>query len=166
MKNSGGDHYPFIRLFLLIISGFILIQCAKDEKIVPFTESEVIRLLSGDTTKSWLRISFKLNGADEDLNDCDLHTITTFYLDTSDSLKYTIVSNPVYCQSEADTLELGDWRIMGQEENQNIADRIELIFNGDTLQYQIDQVTSLYFNLSRSENDLLYQSGFEAILSD
>jgi len=153
-------------LFSLIITGLALTQCSKDEKIVPFTDSEVIRLLSGDTTKSWLRISFQLNGADQDLDDCNLYTVTTFYLGTSDSLKYTVVTAPDYCLSQADTLESGDWSILGQEQSQNIADKIQLISEGDTIQYQIDQITSLYLNLSRTAEDLLYHSRFEAIMPE
>ncbi len=153
-------------LSLLVFLGFILMYCSDDDKIVPFTEDEVIRLLSGDTTKSWLRVSFQLNGSDQGSDDCDLHTVTTFYIGSLDSLKYTVVSNPDYCQSQTDTLESGNWRILGREENKDIADKIEFIFEGDTLQQRIEQITSLYLILRGSENDLLFQSDYEAILPE
>ena len=156
----------WLGISLLVLIGSLASNCSEDEKMVPFTESEVIRLLSGDTTKSWLRVSFQLNGADQGLDDCDLHTIMTFYIGTSDSLKYSIVSNPAYCQAEVDTLEMGYWRVLGSGENEDITNQIEFIFEGDTLQQQIEQITSLYLNLSQSENELLFQSGYEAVIPE
>ena len=166
LKNHFRTIHLLFGLSLLATLGSMFSNCTEDEKMVPFTESEVIRLLSGDTTKSWLRVSFQLNGADQGSDDCDLYTITTFYIGPSDSLKYTIVSNPVYCPSPADTLESGDWRILNRTDNQETADKIEFIFEGDTLQKQIEQITSLYLYLSQSENELLFQSSYDAIIPE
>ena len=166
MKNNFSPIHLLFGLSMLVIMGIILSDCAEDERIIPFSESELIRLLSGDTTKSWLRVSFQLNGADQGSDDCDLYTITTFYIGASDSLKYTIVSNPDYCQSPTDTLESGNCRILGRTDNPDIADKIEFIFEGDTLLQQIEQITSLYLYLSQSENELLFQSGYEAIIPE
>jgi len=155
-----------VGISLSVLIGSLISNCTEDEKMIPFTESEVIRLLSGDTTKSWTRVSFQLNGADQGLNDCDLKTITTFYIGASDSLKYTIVSDPVYCQTQGDTLEVGYWRILGSAEDEEIAKQIEFIIEGDTLQQQIEQITSLYLNLSQSENELFFQSSYEALIPE
>lgn len=141
-------------------------NCNENEKMVPFTESEVIRLLSGDTTKSWIRMSFKMNGEDQALSDCELYTITTFYLGTSDSLRYRIVTNPAICQSQADTLETGFWRILGRDNDNEIADKVEFIFDGDTTQQQINQVTSLFLTLNRSEDDNFYETVYEAVIPE
>jgi hypothetical protein len=155
-----------IGIFIILILGSVMMNCAEEERMVPFTESEVIRLLSGDTTKSWLRIAFELNGADQGMDDCNLYTITTFFITSSDSLKYTIVSSPDYCQSQTDTLEIGDWRILSSGDNQDVADGIEFIFEGDTVEQTIDRVTSIYLNLSRSANELFFQSRYQAILPE
>jgi hypothetical protein len=134
--------------------------------MVPFTKPEVIRLLSGDTTKSWLRVSFKMNGEDQGLNECDLHNITNFYIDASDSLKYRIVSNPADCQWQIDTLEAGYWRILGRDDNNEIAEKIEFVFEGDTTQHQIKQVTSLYLILNRSKEDLFFETAYETVIPE
>jgi hypothetical protein len=151
-----------IRIYFLTIGFFLWNSCAEEEKIIVFTESELIRLLSGDTTKSWNRIAFFMDGQASSLEDCDLNTVTTFYVDDTDSLKYLIRSNPVLCNGDADTLETGYWRIIEKENNDDLRDKIEFVVNEDTTLKIISRVTSRFLNLDQLGDEEV----FEAIIPE
>jgi hypothetical protein len=153
-------------LVFLFLPVYFFTRCTEDVKVVEFTNTEVIRLLSGDSTKSWLRVSYKLDGHDHSLGECDLQAISTFYLDDFDSLKYVIRLNPVVCQSISDTLESGYWQIIGKFGKPDIAEKIEFVQNSDTISRDIVQISSLYLTLSGSEGESILETSFEAVIPD
>jgi hypothetical protein len=144
----------------------MLSDCSEEVKTVEFTRAEVERLLSGDTTKSWLRVAYNVDGQAGLTEPCDLQTISTYFLDESDSARFVILSNPVVCGSVSDTLATGYWQIIGREENQNIADKLELVQQGDTVWRNIKQITSLYMTLTGSINESTLEVSYEAIIPD
>lgn len=131
-----------------------------------FTINEAERLLSGDTTKSWLRVSYVLDGQPGITDPCQLQTISTFYLDDSDTTRFVIASNPVVCASLSDTLETGYWRITGKPGNISIADSIEFVQHGDTVMRKIAEITSLYMTLTGSMDGSKLEESYQAIIPE
>jgi hypothetical protein len=133
-------------------------SCAEEEKNIVFTESELIRLLSGDTTKSWNRIAFFMDGEASLLEECDIGTVSTFYVDETDSLKFLIRSNPDLCNGNADTLEIGYWRIIERESNEDLMDKIEFVVKEDTTLKSITRITSRFLNLNQSGDEEIFEA--------
>lgn len=157
------------KIFLVFLS-FLLIMnlsyCTEDVKTVEFTINEVERLLSGDTTKSWLRVAYIVDGQPPFTDPCQLQTISTFYLDDTDTTRYIILSNPTVCGSLSDTLETGYWRIIGNPANTSIADGIEFVQQGDTVMRHIAEITSLFMTLSGTIDESTLEVSYEAIIPD
>jgi hypothetical protein len=149
-----------------LVLGLFLAECTEDVKIVEFTRAEVERLLTGDTLKNWLRVAFTLDGEAQFTEVCALQTISTFYVDESDSARFVVLSNPAVCNSRSDSLAFGYWRIIGRQGNKDIADKIELVQQGDTVLRDIRQITSLYMTLTGSENESAIEVSYEAIIPD
>jgi len=156
----------FLRIICFSLGIFLLGSCAEEEKMVVFTEPEAVRLLSGDTIKSWNRVAFRINGQPAGLDDCELQTVTAFYLDQTDSMKFLILANPVLCGGTADTLEAGYWRIIGREGASEIADKIEFVIGGDTTLKDISMMTSLFLTLTGSGEDQSVEENFEVIIPE
>lgn len=157
------------KIFLVFLSFLLILNlsyCTEDVKTVEFTINEVERLLSGDTTKSWLRVAYVVDGQPPISDPCQLQTISTFYLDDSDTARYIIFSNPVICGSQSDTLETGYWSIIGKPGNTSIAGSIELVQQGDTVIRGISEITSLYLKLSGSIDESTLEVSYEAIIPD
>lgn len=147
-------------IFSIIIISLLHYHCAEEEKIVIFSESEVIRLLSGDSTKSWIRIAIKTNGQDQELTECDLRNVTKFYIGDLDSLKYSISKNPFDCEGDTLIINEGIWRIISAEDDIDMAEKIEFISKGDSLVKNINEITSLFLKLDWVENESLIEESF------
>ncbi len=150
---------------LLIITLFYY-YCAEEEKTIVFSESEVIRLLSGDTTKSWIRFSKKINGQDQELSECDLHVVTKFYIGDLDSLKYSIGKYPSDCGGDNTIIDEGIWQIISAESDIDNARIIEFISKGDTLTKNIDEITSLLLRLDWVENESQIEESFMVLVEE
>ena len=153
-------------IFMIFLPILLSTGCGDEVKVVTFTTDEATRLLSGDTTKSWLRTAYVVNGQPQYTDPCELQTITTFLIDASDSAKFVVHRHPDICPGNSDTLETGYWRVVGKITNADIADRIEFVLEGDTLLRNIDMITSLYLDLSLNREGSSEQSSFEAILPE
>ena len=84
---------------ILIIIFFIfniisIVSCDSDEKPIIFTAEEIQRLISGDSSKIWIRTGKIVQGQSADLSNCELYLTTEFAVDESDSLKFKISFNP------------------------------------------------------------------------
>jgi hypothetical protein len=131
----------------MILSG----SCGSDENIVVFTDSEVIRLLSNDSTKTWERKIVLIDGQSAGYSECDLFTNIKYY-SGNDSLIYSIGSQPDFCGGMKELLDSGYWEVLEESNQSNRIDRIAYYsINGDTTVKKIMEITAIFLT---TENDI------------
>jgi hypothetical protein len=149
-------------LIIIPVLFFLLVSCGDKENIVVFTYSEVVRLLSNDSTKSWERKTLVIDGQSPEMSECDLYT-STEYISRNDSLIYITESIPDFCSGEIELLDSGYWDVL---EESIISDRIDRIayysVDGDTTYKNIREITSIFLSLEHELNNSRIQESFEA----
>lgn len=138
----------------------IFISCSDDENVVTFNKSEVIRLLSNDTSKLWTRNHLFENGQSVEIEECSLKTIINYKI-RSDSLIYTISTSDQYCN----TIELLDSGLWDVQEDGSFTGRIDKIvyYSGeDSTVKNILEITSLILRLESFKEDSQYEEIFES----
>jgi len=151
---------PAFIILLLIAS------CSNDENIVVFTEQEVVRLLSNDSSKSWVRKIITLDGQTPEISECEL-LIQTKYFSSNTEQVYIIESIDDYCDGITERLDSGSWEALAES---SISDRIDRIayYSGDggtTIKY-IKEITSLYLTIEEEKDGSIVQETFESTLPD
>lgn len=151
---------------ILSLIFFLLLACGDKENIVVFNRSEVIRLLSSDTSKSWTRLDVTIDGIPNNYTECEMFT-NTQYISRKDSLIYIISAQPEYCDGNSEIIESGLWDLF---EESNISDRIDRIayysFEGDTIVKEMLEITSLYLSTKDDNTGVSIVETFESKLTD
>lgn len=147
---------------ILYVCAGLLISCSDKENEVFFNDNEVIRLLSNDSSKSWIRKSLIIDGQTSDLSECDLSHLTTFYSNSSGQT-YIIETIPEFCGGNPVRLDSGSWEVL---EESSISDRIDrIVYNssdgGSSVKY-IQQITSLFLNTEEDLSGSVVQESFES----
>lgn len=148
--------YFFLSAFIFVL---LLLSCSDSENIVTFNRDEVIRLLSNDSSKTWLRKNYSENDQQIELEECSLKT-ETIYKHRNDSMIYTISTIDQFC----DTVILLDSGLWDVAEDGSFTGRIDKIiyYSGeDTLAKEILEITSLFLRLQRSKGETSYEEFFE-----
>jgi hypothetical protein len=157
-----------LKSYLMVFLLFFLFvgACGDKENIVVFTYSEVIRLLSNDSSKSWDRKAMTIDGQAQETNECDLYS-NTIYIHRNDSLIYIITSQSEFCGGEEVVLDSGYWDVI---EESVISDRIDRIayysLDGDTTYKDLKEITSVFLTLESDIDDATVQESFESSISD
>jgi len=150
-----------IMLFILI---FLLGSCSDRENIVVFTNSEAIRLLSNDSSKTWERRNVVIDGQTTDMSECELFS-NTIYVSRNDSLIYLTKTLSDYCDGHSDLLDSGLWDVL---EESTISDRIDRIayysFSGDTTIKNIRELTAIILTTEDDSGSSVLQETFESRL--
>lgn len=151
---------PAFIILLLIAS------CSNDENIVVFTEQEVVRLLSNDSSKSWIRKILTLDGQTPEISECEL-LIQTKYFSSNTEQIYIIESVDDYCDGITERLDSGSWEAL---EESNISDRIDRIAyysaDGGTSIKNIKEITSLFLTTEEEKDGTIIQETFEPLIPD
>ena len=153
-------------LSIVIFSGilFPLIQgCMKEEAAIDFSAEELTRLISGDSTKTWVRVRQAIDGTDSDLDPCDLKLLYQFsVIGTSGSDKtYNILRNTEVCSNQ-DSLVSGDpWELTDEKSGTAIKDSLQLISGQDTSRYGIYFITSMSMKLTKRTGEKVIENDFE-----
>lgn len=155
--------YGMLVIFLNVL---LLCSCGNEENIVVFTRSEVIRLLSNDSTKSWERKRILSDGEPGSLSDCDLFT-STQYISEMDNLIFISRTDPDYCGGSSMKLDSGSWDVL---EESLISDRIDRIayysVNGDTTVKEIRDISALNLTTEYLSNGTSIRETYESGLPD
>jgi hypothetical protein len=145
---------------------FLFTSCGDGENIVVFTESEVVRLLSNDSSKSWVRKAITIDGQSPEISECEL-LIETKYFSSNTNQIYFIESTDEYCGGTSVRLDSGSWEALVES---NISDRIDRIAyysgNGDTKIKKILEITSIHLTTEADSLGLVIQETFESTLSN
>lgn len=144
-------------IFLLLIT-----SCGNDENIVVFTEPEVVRLLSNDSSKTWIRKIVIENGQTPEIPECDLMTQTRYISSNSEQI-YIIESIDDFCDGITEQLDSGSWEVL---EESNLSERIDRIayYSGDggTTIKNIQEITSLYLRTEEEKDGTITEETFES----
>lgn len=134
----------------VIISIFIFCSCAKEIRYVDFNEAELIRLISGDSIKSWTRISHMEEGQEGNLNECNLKLVYVFNSgnDNPDLRTFEVRNNPSICQSPDTVLIGGHWIIDDEITGKDTEDTLRFIIGTDTTSYGVNKITSISMDLT------------------
>ncbi len=154
----------WVGLFFFV--SLLFTSCGNDENIVLFTEPEVVRLLSNDSSKSWIRKIITEDGQTPEISDCEL-LIQTKYISSNTEKTYIIESIEEFCDGITERLDSGSWEAL---EESSISDRIDRIAyysaDGGTTIKNIKEITSLFLTTEVEENGILIQETFEPLLPD
>ena len=151
------------RGFFLVLGftfGLLFYSCSDEENMVVFNRSEVIRLLSNDSTKLWTRNHLFENGQLVEMEECSLRT-TTSYKVRSDSMIYAISTSDQYCNT-LDLLDSGLWDVLEDGSSTGRIDKIVYYSGEDTTVKKILEITSLILRLESIQGDLQYEEIFES----
>ena len=145
---------------------FLFASCGEDENVVVFTESEVVQLLSNDSSKSWVRKAITIDGQSPEISECDLLIETRYFSSNADQI-YIIESIDDYCGGTSERLDSGSWEALVES---NISDRIDRIAyysgNGETRIKKILEITSVYLTTEADSLGQVLQEAFESTLSN
>lgn len=159
-------YYQKISLLFVSFTAGVLVSCGDKENVVIFTQAEVIRLLSGDSVKAWLRMDVTIDGTPNNLSECDLFT-STRYISRNDSLIYMVESLADFCDGTSAALDSGYCKLY---EESVISDRIDRIayfsVRGDSTGKQLIEITSLYLILQENKESSVYTESFEYSFPD
>ena len=111
----------WIKAFSIVL--FLFTSCGEDENLVVFTESEVVRLLSNDSSKTWIRKVLTIDGQTPEISECELLIETKYFSSNAEQI-YIIESIDDYCGGTSERLDSGSWEAL---EESNISDRIDRI---------------------------------------
>jgi hypothetical protein len=141
-------------------------SCGEDENLVVFTEPEIVRLLSNDSSKSWIRKTITVDGQTPEISECELIIETKYYSSNTEQI-YIVESIDDFCGGISEQLDSGSWDAL---EESNISDRIDRIayYSGDggtTIKY-IKEITSLYLTIEEDKDGSMVQETFESSLPD
>ena len=154
----------WIKPFFIVL--FLFTSCGEDENLVVFTESEVVRLLSNDSSKTWIRKVLTIDGQTPEISECEL-LIETKYFSSNTERTYIIESIDDYCGGTSERLDSGSWEAL---EESNISDRIDRIAyhsgDGETKIKKILEITSLFLTTEADSVGLVIQETFEPDLSN
>ena len=164
MKYLFKDQRSLTRKMLLYIFPLIIISgCTGGERFIDFNTTELVRLLSGDSVKHWVRTRYSVDGEVQSLSECELSQITTFvfYKNTPASLEYMIETDSVLCNHPASVIETGDCLISDYINSKVSLDSLSFISGGDTATFGINSITSKFFKISGYKNNNRIESDFE-----
>jgi hypothetical protein len=161
MKKRVFDIFKFWIKFVYIFL-FLFASCSNDENIIVFTEPEVVRLLTNDSSKSWTRTAISIDGQIPEISDCELLIETKYFSSGTDQI-YIVESIDDYCGGSSVRLDSGSWEAL---EESNISDRINRIAyysgNGETKIKMILEITSLYLTTEVDSMDLVVREAFQS----
>lgn len=146
MKNS------FFTNFIIVIAGLLYFSC-EGTNIEPaeFGENEIARLLTGqDTAKVWQRINRTEDNQQVSLSGCETSHHLLFGFESSaktDTLFLSYNSKNENC-NDSTVLFKGKWNV--RESFQK--DSLIWLNEQDTLYHIIDDITSIFLELSFQEN--------------
>ncbi len=149
--RSGKHTWIIIALFFWLL----LLACTKQQDYVDFNNQELIRLLSGDSTKEWVRVAEYKNGNEVNTDPCSLRLLYQFQNPggTTDSLPLAIYNNPRACNQVDTLITSGIWLIKGTITNANEEDSIVMIFGNTVQTFGISNITSNSLKLVSVQNN-------------
>jgi hypothetical protein len=161
MKRQIINIYKF-RIGPLLIVLLLNASCGNDENIVVFTEPEVVRMLSNDSSKSWIRKMITVDGQTPEISECEL-LIQTKYFSSNTEQVYIIESIDDFCGGITEQLDSGSWEAL---EESGLSDRIDRIAyysgQGGTTIKNIKEITSLYLTTEEENDGTIIQETFES----
>ncbi len=103
-------------------------SCGDEENTISFTAEQTSRLLSNDSTKSWLLINREIDGVLSTLEMCEAENSLAFGMATGDAL------NTLLFEDECDPIPIYDgfWQVLNQRALAT-SDTLIYLFNPDTL---------------------------------
>jgi hypothetical protein len=162
--------YSFINILLTQFCRYITILiilsgCIKEDRFIDFSEAEIMRLISGDSTKQWVRTRQVIDGKEQNNDECILkHKLTFIYLSQSpDKIEYQIHRDPDICHLPDSIIESGSCHISDLKPGPNVKDTISFIVGQDTTRYGINFITSLFLNIKCKKNGVITESDYEWI---
>lgn len=147
-----------ITYLLLLI---LFLSCSKDEKVIVFTRDEVIKLLTADTSKTWSRYSYRINGSDAEVNECVLRQQVTFFYQP-DSLYFLILPSADICDPGSYEIR-GRWDVLEDPQINDRYNQVQYVISNDTLVKQIGEISSLYLDVSFSEAEDVFTEKFQVV---
>ena len=135
------------------------------QNYVDFSGTELIRLLCGDSVKSWVRTKYALNGSDQSLEPCELKLIYQFQYNanTTEGLPFYIHLNPDECNNLDSISVTGTWSVIDDISGAGIKDTLILVSGNDSIKYGIRNITSLNMKLTGMKNSDQVETDFEWI---
>ncbi len=148
----------YMRLLLILIFSTAMCSCEEDGAVVDFSQDELIRLLTGDSVKSWI-----LTSRNQELMNCEQDDRFIFQIPdtTNDSLSFNFESGPVLCPGQLDSIILkGTWNVSSRVG----PDTLFLMLPDDTLFRIIQQISSEIMVIQYRDNGELVEEQFLSIL--
>lgn len=150
--------------FSLILALFV--SCGDDENIVVFTESEVVRLLSSDSSKTWSRKDVVVDGQSPEIEECELLIEISYFSSNTEQI-YIVESIDDFCGGVSEQLDSGSWEAL---EESNISDRIDRIAyysgDGETTIKRIQEITSLFLTTEEDSDGSVIRETFVSEIPD
>ena len=144
----------------------LIASCGNDENLVVFTEPEVVRLLSNDSSKSWTRKIITVDGQTPEISECELSIETTYYSSNTEQI-YIVESINEFCGGITEQLDSGSWEALAES---SLSDRIDRIAynSGDGVKTikKILEITSIYLTTEEEKDGAIIQETFESSLPD
>ncbi len=146
---------------LFIIAAAVFMACEKETEVVGFDVLQTEKLLSGDSTKTWVRTSRSEAGKSIILTECELDNTLIFSISKVDT-----IPNPFLFQTSCgDTLSYGGW-LAKNDFASNKTDSLLYLINPDTIK-TVDTVyvnyDTLYNSIENITSQFLSISSFDII---
>lgn len=129
----------------------LAIGCSQEEGPENFNLSQLERLLTGDSIKTWI-LTERISGTD--LQECEKDNALIFELD---SLKVRLETGSILCPGEIDSLIYqGEWAIIDGP----LMDSLVFIISTDTTKRSIDLISSQTLGLTFLDNGQIITESF------
>jgi hypothetical protein len=148
---------------LIMVTGFPgLLGCSNQDHYVDFTEPELIRLISGDSVKSWVRVNMVKDGKEQNSDECLLRQKYIFNRigNTGNVLDFEIHSDSAICNSPETIIESGSCNILNYKTGPGVNDSISYVAGIDTTKMAIISISSVNMSLRGKIKGSLIESDF------
>ncbi len=154
----------FIKMKLILLSVFMLILagCQEDDIPLGFYDYQVVRLLTNDSSKTWMRTQYIENGQNQPISTCADSLYLYFLIaenTRNDSVDAFEIIPKVSCTT-SDTLLLG--RFAAASADNIFIDQL-LYADGPIDFMQVENITSRFLKLTYERDGAGISASFEAV---
>lgn len=153
-------------VFGLIILGFaaaMLTGCFPSEDAKPvYTTSQIIRLLTNDSTKVWFLMNQSVEGTSQSLSDCTLQDsiLLTKRVNAKKKNKSTILNDSTQCMPAIIWPISGEWEVLDNGLSKYPQDSIQTL-GEDTVQARILLLTTHTLRLTYKHQDSIFEEIYQ-----
>ena len=140
---------------------FGLCGCLAQDETIDFSDTQLTRLLTSDSSKTWLLTSRLLDNQ-QLIKDCEMDDLLIFQTPgmSQDTALVSFLTGPILCPEQSDSIIFrGVWEIIDTASHP----LLRLVINDDTSVVSIDYITSQLFESTQLKEGKSIKEEFVAI---